>query len=426
VRPMKILTISNYFPYPPQDGTRIQIFQRIRYLSENHSVTLLCVLDEIPDPSLVEELSQYCQVKIMLRPKVQLSESAWQRAANFVRSYVSGIPYYFTEAMSTEARRWIRDQQELQKFNMVEADIEAGLYLCDAMDAFKVWVLHSVSDANEERRLRVVQGWIDRFLIRSYRGIIRRFERHVARRVDMVAVLTPENVVEMNRIDPAIAVSNCLTNGVDLEYFRFEPPAAHAEGVCFVGSMEYHPNPDAALHFYHDIWPAVRRQVPSARFVVVGSKPTNEVVELAQDPSVEVTGFVDDVRPLIRKAGVAVAPLRMGGGILNKVLEAMAMGVPIVASGIAVHGLAVESGVHLFVADDDEEFAAAVKRLLVEPELRRRMAAAARRYVETSHQWRVIVQRYETEVAGAVARRQVEAATDRRSVLVGDVTEYGR
>jgi glycosyltransferase involved in cell wall biosynthesis len=158
----------------------------------------------------------------------------------------------------------------------------------------------------------------------------------------------------------------------------------------------------------------------------MGSKPTKEIVELAQDPSVTVTGFVDDVRPLIRKAGVAVAPLRMGGGILNKVLEAMAMGVPIVASGIAVHGLAVESGVHLFVADDDEEFAAAVKRLLVEPELRTRMAAAARRYVETSHQWRVIVQRYETEVAGAVARRQVEAATDRRSVLVGDVTEYGR
>jgi polysaccharide biosynthesis protein PslH len=421
---MNILTIANCFPYPPQDGTRIQIFQRIRYLSESHEVTLLCVVDREPVAALVEELRRYCQVKVILRPKVQLSEGVWQRAANFFRSYVSGIPYYFTEAMSAEARRWIRNQLQLQTFDVVEADIEAGLYLCDPMDAFKVWVLHSVSDANDERRLRVVRGWIDRFLIRSYRGISRRFEHHVARRVDEVAVLTPENVVEMKRIDSKIAVSNCLTNGVDLDYFNYEPPAAHAEGVCFVGSMVYHPNPDAVLHFYQDIWPAVRRQVPSAGFVVVGSKPTEEIVALAQDPSVTVTGFVDDVRPLIRKAGVAVAPLRMGGGILNKVLEAMAMGVPIVASSIAVHGLAVESGVHLFIADDDTEFAAAVNRLLLEPELRTRMAAAARQYVETSHQWRLIIQRYEAEIGRGVARRR-EANPDQRPALVSNVTELG-
>jgi polysaccharide biosynthesis protein PslH len=422
---MRILTISNYFPYPPQDGTRIQIFQRIRYLSESHSVTLLCVLEQQPDPALVEELERYCEVKIILRPKVQLSEGAWQRAVNFFRSYVSGIPYYFTEAISAEARRWIHIQMQSQKFDVVEADIEAGLYLCDPIDAFKVWILHSVNDANEERRLRVVQGWTERFLIRSYRGIIRRFERHVGRRADLVAVLTPENVTELNRIDPRIAVSNCLTNGVDLAYYNFEPPQAHPEGVCFVGSMEYHPNPDAVLHFYHDIWPAIQQELPGARYFAVGSNPTDEVLKLAQDSSVTVTGFVDDVRPLIRRAGVAVAPLRMGGGILNKVLEAMAMGVPMVAKSTAVHGLAVESGVHLFIADDDAEFAAAVKRLLLEPELRTRMAAAARQYVETSHQWRLIIQRYEAELARRVARRQLEVAPGQGAALAGNATEFG-
>jgi polysaccharide biosynthesis protein PslH len=108
----------------------------------------------------------------------------------------------------------------------------------------------------------------------------------------------------------------------------------------------------------------------------------------------------------------------MGGGILNKVLEAMAMGVPIVASSIAVHGLAVESGVQLFVADDDEEFAAAVKRLLLEPALRTRMASAARRYVESSHQWRAIVQRYEAELGnGVTKRRQLEAANQKPDLV---------
>jgi sugar transferase (PEP-CTERM/EpsH1 system associated) len=421
---MKILTISNCFPYPPNDGTSIQIFQRIRYLSERHSVNLLCVVEEEPEPALVEELRRYCQVHIILRPKVRLSDSIGHRAANFLRSYVSGIPYYVSDAVRREARQWMHDRLQWQKFDVVEADIEAGLYLCDPVDTLKVWVLHSVSDANEERRLRLVRNVIDRLLIRSYRAISRRFERYVGRRVDMVAVLTPENVAEMKRIDPKIPVSNCLTNGVDLEYFNFEPPGPHAQGVCFVGSMDYAPNPDAALHFYHDIWPAVRREVPEAQFVVVGSRPTKEVVALGRNPEVTVTGFVDDVRPLIRKAGVAVTPLRMGGGILNKVLEAMAMGVPLVASSIAVHGLAVESGVHLFIAHDDAEFAAAVTRLLLEPELRTRMAMAARKYVATSHQWRAIVQRYEAELRRAVdGRRQQVAERDHKSAPIRNVTE---
>jgi glycosyltransferase involved in cell wall biosynthesis len=115
----------------------------------------------------------------------------------------------------------------------------------------------------------------------------------------------------------------------------------------------------------------------------------------------------------------------MGGGILNKVLEAMAMGVPIVAKSIAVHGLAVEPGVHLFIADDDAEFAAAVKRLLLEPELRNRMAAAARQYVETSHQWRLIIQRYEAEVASRVALRQRSMAPEQQAALVGNATGFG-
>ena len=122
------------------------------------------------------------------------------------------------------------------------------------------------------------------------------------------------------------------------------------------------------------------------------------VLELARDQSVEVTGFVEDVRPFIRNAGVAVAPLRMGGGILNKILEAMAMGVPVVASRIAIHGLSIEPGRHLFVCDDDEQFAAAVKRLLLDSELRSRMALAARQYVETYHQRQPIVNRYQAKL----------------------------
>ena len=404
---MKILTVSTVFPYPPHDGTRIQIYQRVKHLSEGNEVTLLCVVDREPEPSLVKEMERYCNFHLIRRPTIQFSEGLLARAFNFLRSFAAGVPYYELAHFREEASEWIRSEVRSGKFDVVEADGSASIYLRTPLDALKVWTMHSVSAANEGRTIRFVHGWMRRLTILSYRPITRRYERGVARMVDLVAVLTPENEVELKRIDEKIPASHCLTNGVDLDYFRFEPLSAEPEGVCFVGKMDHYPNHDAALHFYQDIWPAVRMEIPSARLFIVGSKPMTGVVELSGDPSVEVTGFVEDVRPFMRKAGIAVVPLRMGGGILNKVLEAMAIGMPVVASRIAIHGLSVESGRHLLVCDDDAEFAAAVKRLLLDPELRSRMALAGRQYVETYHQWQPIVNGYQAKLEGLLARRRL-------------------
>jgi glycosyltransferase involved in cell wall biosynthesis len=197
---------------------------------------------------------------------------------------------------------------------------------------------------------------------------------------------------------------------VDLNYFQYDPQSADPQGVCFLGKMDYLPNNDAAIHFYRDIWSAVRSKVPSSRFFIVGSCPLPGVRELARDPAVEVSGFVEDVRPLIRRAGVAVVPLRTGGGILNKVLEAMAMGVPVVASRLATQGLKVEPGRDLFVCDDDEEFASCVTRLLVDSECRSRMVLAGRRYVETYHQWQPIVKKYQDTLEDLLIQRRPRGA----------------
>lgn len=404
---MKILAVSTVFPYPPQDGTRIQIYQRIKHLSESNEVTLLCVVDREPEPSHVKDMGRYCDFHWIRRPTMQLSQGLLARAVNFIRSFVSGVPYFELEHFRQEAHEWVQSEVHSRKFDVVEADGSAAIYLRKPLEALKVWIMHSVSDANQGRAIRIVRGRMRRLTLTSYRPISRRYERGVARRVDLVAVLTPENEAELKRMDENIPASNCLTNGVDLDYFHFEPPSTEPTGVCFVGKMDHYPNHDAAIHFYQDIWPAVRMENRSARFFIVGTKPMAGVLELAQDPSVQVTGFVEDVRPFLRKAGVAVVPLRMGGGILNKVLEAMAMGVPVVASRIAIQGLSVEPGRHLFVCDTDVEFAAAVKRLLLDSELRSRMALAARQYVETHHQWQAIVKRYQARLEDLLAQRRL-------------------
>jgi len=411
---MKILTISTVFPYPPQDGTKIQIFQRVRCLSETSDVTLLCIVDALPEQVWVDEMQKYCNVQLMMRPVIQLSSGAIERAYNFIHSLVTGIPYYERGHFRRDVGAWIQRAVRTKEFDVVEGDVHAGIYLRGPLNALKVWILHSVSDSNEKRSIRFARDWKNWLTLSCYRVVSRRYERVTARRVDLVVVLTPENEADLKQVDPNINVKNCLTNGVDLDYFRYEPEAEEPQGVCFVGKMDYLPNNDAVLHFYRNIWPEVREKAPHSRLLVIGSNPLPEVVELAKDPSVEVSGFVEDVRPLIRKAGIAVVPVRMGGGILNKVLEAMAMGVPVVASRIAIHGLKVEPGREILVCDSDEEFAANVIRLLSNSQFRVQMSAAGRQYVEAYHKWRPIVGRYRSALDTLVIQKrksQVEFQT---------------
>jgi glycosyltransferase involved in cell wall biosynthesis len=151
--------------------------------------------------------------------------------------------------------------------------------------------------------------------------------------------------------------------------------------------MDYFPNVDAVTHFSREVFPRVRRRVPDARFVIVGKNPLPAVRRLTGFSGVHVTGTVADVRPFLRQAAVAVAPLRIARGIQNKVLEAMAMGLPVVATSKAHEGLAARPGQHLFVEDDPTQFAKLVAGLLEAAGLRAEVGRAARQFVETHHCW---------------------------------------
>jgi glycosyltransferase involved in cell wall biosynthesis len=154
--------------------------------------------------------------------------------------------------------------------------------------------------------------------------------------------------------------------------------------------MNYAPNEDAALHLIDGILPRVRRSIPDAELLVVGRDPTPALLERSRRlPGVTVTGFVEDLRPYLERAAVCAAPLRFGAGVQNKILEAMAMEVPVATTSIAAAGLRVDGAGEppLCVADDEERFAASLVRLLQDPEERARLAREGRRFVEDHFVW---------------------------------------
>ena len=259
----------------------------------------------------------------------------------------------------------------------------------------------------------------------------RRYEAQLLTRYDRVVVTSQRDKEALERLagrylPPGAQPSaiTVVTNGVDLEYFRpgvpspSPVPTGEDQGggeerdgrtVVFTGKMSYHANVAAALYFAQEVLPHVWAGDPSVRFQIVGKDPPEAIRRLAADERIQVTGTVDDLRPYLSGATVAVCPALYAVGIQNKVLEAMAMGAPVVSTPAGCAALAAEVGRDVLVAEGEEAFAAAVLRVCSDPALAQGLAAAGRRYVEEYHSWeagaRRLVEVYEQALHETNERR---------------------
>jgi sugar transferase (PEP-CTERM/EpsH1 system associated) len=196
--------------------------------------------------------------------------------------------------------------------------------------------------------------------------------------------------VASEELDAGIRV---LPNGVDLEYFSPPKQERRHFNLVFSGKMSYHANIAAALYLYHQIMPLIWQQRPETTLTIVGSRPPKSILQLARDPRVEVTGYVEDIRPYVGRAQVMLSPTVYSVGIQNKVLEAMALGTPVVVAAQAAAALDARPGRDLLVANSANEFAEFTLRLVNDPDLRTTLSQSGRIYVEQQHDWRVVTNR---------------------------------
>lgn len=231
---------------------------------------------------------------------------------------------------------------------------------------------------------------------------VRRAEAELLRRFDLCTCATADEL----RALPAQGKRDWFRNGVDADYFQPSPEPYDSQAICFLGRMDYYPNRDAMLWFCDAVWPQVRARHPAATLSIIGAAPTREIRRLAQRPGVRVTGGVPDVRPHARRAALSVAPLRIARGTQNKVLESLAMGVPVVASALAARGTDTVAGEHLLVADEPRDVAAAVSRLLGDAQQRQRLATAGRQRMLTHHDWTASLRRLDMLIEACLAERR--------------------
>lgn len=266
-----------------------------------------------------------------------------------------------------------------------------------------------------EQAARKSGSLLSRSITRLELGRTRRYEGWLVEQFDRVLVTSPLDQKAMENLSPRAKTNgqarcDCpkaigvLPNGVDLDYFT--PPAGARESGTLVlsGKMSYHANVAAGLYLVNDIMPLIWKDKPDVQVWIAGKDPTPEIRRLAErhPHHVFVTGTVSDIRPHLRRATVAVCPIKYGAGIQNKVLEAMATGTPVVTTPQAVSALQVRSGDDLLVGDSPERFSESVLALLGSEELRERMSRAGRRYAEEHHDWNMIVKRLESVYRQAI------------------------
>ncbi len=249
--------------------------------------------------------------------------------------------------------------------------------------------------------------WYEAWLVGRFDRVLITSEQDRLAFCDLLQDIAPSSDGHITGMDKI----SLLANGVDLDYFKPQRITRTPQTLILSGKMSYHANATAALYLVNEVMPLVWDRVPSARVQIVGQNPPRQIVELARrhPDRVYVTGTVADLRPYLAQATLAVAPIIYGAGIQNKVLEAMAMATPVVATSKAVSAISVHDGEQVLIGDDPESFSKQVIRLLRNPAQGERLGQNGRTFVEMNHDWHKIAARLEAIYQEVIARRQCRA-----------------
>lgn len=384
---LNILLISPWLPWPPHDGARIRILETLRYLSGRHRVTLFAHIHAEEERAHVARLREFCEdVQVTL-----LSGGTSRRIGRMARATLAGAPLIQGIHYDPGLAQRIATTTEQQSFDIVQ--IELSLIARYAAAVYRrsgsklVLSTHNIESQRFARELQVAPWSLRRAVLQADQLISGKWEEKAVRRFDgAIAVSDADRQwLEQHLGGRPVAL---VPNGVDTGYFQRRAPTPSASNtIVFTGVMDYPPNEDAVLWFADRIWPSLRQRWPDLVFQIVGTRPTARVIALAGRAGIEVTGEVPDVRPYVEQALAFVVPLRSGGGTRLKILQAMAMGCPVISTRLGAEGLNVNDGDNILFAEQPADFAARIEDLKSSPELASRLTGSARALVLQRYDW---------------------------------------
>ena len=412
---MKILWVKADKLLPVQNGGNIRTYHVLRYLSARHELTFYSYYGGTPDPDYERELQRQLPGAVAFcTGKRELSGA--KRGLDYLAHLRAQPPYAVSRFADATVRKQLQAWFREQRFDVAVCDfLDAAVNFPGNLNIPSVLFQHNVESEIWRRHAATAGHPAKKMMYRVEFRKMLGYER--------AAVCKFQHVIAVSENDRALMTQwvdgdrvTVVPTGVDLAQYRPDPaasnpnpPVAAAPIITFVGAMDWEPNVDGVEYFCSEVWPAIKAEVPQARFRIVGRNPDRRVQKWAStDTSIEVTGRVPSVVEHLRQSAVVIVPLRIGGGTRLKIYEAMATARAVVSTTVGAEGLDVHHGRDIMLADDARSFAHAVIMVLRDPELRHRYEKAA---AETAarYDWPAIGERF-SEVLQAVAEKKSLAA----------------
>ena len=383
---MKILYVCHRFPYPPKRGGKIRPFNMIQHLARTHEVTVASLVRSREEAEQGTGIAPYCTRYLMGRVDDRFQFP--RMVARLPTPTPSSMGYFYSPQLAADIHLLLRSES----FDLIFVHCSSvAQYVAHARGMPKIL---DFGDMDSQKWLEYAR-YKPFPLSLGYRleGVkMERAERGLAKRFDFCTATTRAEWETLESYQTG-APTDWFPNGVDNEYFAPGDEPYDPDTICFVGRMDYYPNQECMFEFCANTLPAIREKHPQVKLLIVGADPSPKVNQLGSIPGVTVTGSVPDVRPYVRRSALMVAPLNIARGTQNKILEAMALGVPVVTSATAAGGVDAVAGEHFLVARDGTEQAAAVLSIMGAPDLRARLAAAGRERMLSHHAWPRSMQR---------------------------------
>lgn len=405
---MHILWMKTELLHPIDKGGRIRSYNLLRRLRDRHRITYACLDDGTATADDRRRAREYCD-ELACIPFSRPAKNSLAIIPEIIRTTLNSLPFAIGSYRSPQLSDHVATFVTESCVDVVVCDfLASSINVPPALPCPTVLFQHNVEAQIWRRRAQHASAILRPYLTFEANKIAA-YEHAACRRFDRVLVVSEEDR-RVHRDEYGVENVVVLPTGVDVDWFAPLHTQVDHQRMVFVGSMDWQPNDDGAAYFIDRILPLVRQHVPDARLSIVGRNPSRRLRALAERAGgVEVTGFVEDVRPHIAAGAVSVVPLRIGGGTRLKIFEAMAMGRPVVSTSVGAEGLDVRPGEGIDLADDERTFAWITASYLRAPDLAAAAGVVARD-VACRNSWDASVRRFESVLRTVVPRQIWTAA----------------
>lgn len=393
---MNILYVCHRFPYPPKRGGKIRPFNMIRHLTASgHRVTVCSLVRSEAEAEEGRGIAPYCAAFEMgpVREPLQMA----RMVARLPTVTPSSMGYFYSPHLAARIKRLLAEQA----WDLIFVHCSSVAQYVEHVSGIPKILDYGDMDSQKWLEYSHYKPWPLSWGYTLEGTKMLRAEKRLARKFDVCTATTRAERETLEGYGTG-AATDWFPNGVDAKLFSPSDQPHEPETISFIGRMDYYPNQEGMQRFCKDVWPLLKQRRPGMKLMIVGADPSPDIRQLGELPGVTVTGSVPQVQPFVQRSAAMVAPLAIARGTQNKILEAMAMGVPVITSSVAAGGVDAVPGEHLLVADTPEQMVAAVLAVVENGAERQRLSVAGRQRVLSNHDWEQSMKRLDAIIGRCV------------------------